>query len=244
MKDVPPLIFTAAMKTYRNIFFDLDDTLWDFSRNSREVYEKLFHKYGYDRWFDSFDRHYTLYKEGNDMLWDKYGKGEIDKAELNRLRFAYPFRLSGQDDGGTAERFCAESLEMMKHQPHAVEGAKELLAYLKDKGYRLFIISNGFRELQSAKLHAAGLDGFFSKVILSEDIMIHKPDKAIFHFALSATQSMPAQSVMIGDNFDTDITGARNAGIDQIFFNRKSIEKPSFTPTYTVGRLTEIEAIL
>ena len=49
---------------------------------------------------------------------------------------------------------------------------------------------------------------------------------------------------MIGDNFDTDITGARNAGIDQIFFNRKSIEKPSFTPTYTVDRLTEIEAIL
>ena len=118
-----------------------------------------------------------------------------------------------------------------------------MLEYLAPK-YNLYILSNGFRELQSRKMKSAGVEGFFKKVILSEDIKVHKPNREIFHFALSATQSSFSDSIMIGDNIETDIRGARDAGLDQIYFNRWGKENLPFTPTYEVKSLNEIKNIL
>lgn len=87
--------------------------------------------------------------------------------------------------------------------PHA----KEVLEYLAPK-YNLYILSNGFRELQSCKMRSAGVDTYFKKVILSEDIGVLKPRPEIFHFALSATQSELRESLMIGDSWEADIAGA------------------------------------
>ena len=61
--------------------------------------------------------------------------------------------------------------------PHA----KEVLEYLAPK-YNLYILSNGFRELQSRKMRSAGVDGYFRKVILSEDLGVLKPWPEIFNF--------------------------------------------------------------
>ena len=47
---------------YKNLFFDLDDTLWAFSLNARDTYEEMYWKYGYDRYFDSFEHYYLLYQ--------------------------------------------------------------------------------------------------------------------------------------------------------------------------------------
>lgn len=232
------------MKRYKTLFFDLDDTIWDFSRNSREVYAALYDKYDYGRWFPSFDHYYTIYRSYNDQLWSEYGQGRITKEELNRRRFTYPLQTVGVTDEDTVQAFCRESLEMMKTKSHVVPGTIELLAYLKEKGYRMHIISNGFRELQSSKLRSAGIDSYFGKLILSEDIMVHKPHREIFDFALSATQSQASESVMIGDNIETDIAGARNAGIDQIFLNRNGAAELPFKPTYTVACMADIMDIL
>ncbi len=69
--------------------------------------------------------------------------------------------------------------------PHAYE----VLEYLAGK-YNLYILSNGFQELQCHKMRSAGVDGYFKKVILfSEDLGVLKPYPEIFNFALSATQS-------------------------------------------------------
>ena len=135
------------------------------------------------------------------------------------------------------------ALEMMPTMTGLVEGALDLLEYLAPK-YNLYILSNGFRELQSRKMKSAGVEGFFKKVILSEDIKVHKPNREIFHFALSATQSSFSDSIMIGDNIETDIRGARDAGLDQIYFNRWGKENLPFTPTYEVKSLNEIKNTL
>ena len=47
---------------YKNLFFDLDDTLWAFSLNARDTFEEMYHKYDYDRFFRSFQHFYTLYQ--------------------------------------------------------------------------------------------------------------------------------------------------------------------------------------
>lgn len=78
---------------YKNLFFDLDDTIWAFSQNARDTFEEVYQKYSFDRYFDSFNHYYTLYQQRNTELWIEYGEGKITKDELNRQRFFYPCRL-------------------------------------------------------------------------------------------------------------------------------------------------------
>lgn len=73
-----------ATTRYRNLFFDLDDTLWAFSENALDTFREMYDKYGYGRYFDSFDHFYSLYRQRNIQLWEEYGQGRVTKAELNR----------------------------------------------------------------------------------------------------------------------------------------------------------------
>lgn len=231
------------MKTYRNIFVDLDDTIWDFTGNSRKVYRTLYDKFCYDRFFESFEQYIDIFERKNEELWLKYGSGDITKEELNYGRFSYPLAVAGVEDMNIAVDYMNESLAMMPTMSGVVDGAIEALDYLSSK-YNLYILSNGFRELQYKKMKSAGIDSYFKKVILSEDILVHKPNREIFDFALSATQSLFENSIMLGDNIETDIRGARDAGLDQIYFNRWNREDLPFRPTYTINHLNELKNIL
>ena len=124
-----------------------------------------------------------------------------------------------------------------------VPGAIELLEYLRPS-YRMYILSNGFREVQFKKLSNSGLAPYFEKMILSEDACIQKPHKGIFDFALKNTNSRRSESLMIGDSWEADIIGAYNSKIDQLWLNPEGLPTKGFTPTYTVGNLEEIKRIL
>ena len=118
--------------------------------------------------------------------------------------------------------------------------------YLKDKGYQLHICSNGFHEVQYRKLKSAGLEDYFSTVILSEDAGANKPRKEFFDYAFAETGAQRETTIMIGDHYDTDIAGAINAGLDTIFFNRWNVDPKTLDrqPNYIVDKLIEIEKIL
>lgn len=124
--------------------------------------------------------------------------------------------------------------------PHAMEA----LEYLSGK-YRLYILSNGFRELQEQKMRSAGILHYFRKIVLSEDIGAHKPFPAIFNFAMSATQSEFRTSLMIGDNWKNDVAGARDVGMDQGYYCPDA--EPSvldFQPTFLLRDWKEIKKVL
>ena len=191
---------------YKNLFFDLDDTVWAFSQNARDTFEEVYQKYSYERYFDSFDHFYAIYQKRNTELWVEYGEGKITKRGL---------------------------------MPYA----KELFEYLAPK-YNLYILSNGFRELQSRKMRSAGVDGYFKKVILSEDLGVLKPYPEIFNFALSATQSELRESLMIGDSWEADITGAYGVGMHQVFYNVTERATSPFLPTYQIHSLKELMNLL
>ena len=83
--------FYLIMK-YKNLFFDLDDTLWAFSLNARNTFEEIYHKYQFNRYFDSFHHFYSIYQDINVKLWAEYGDGKITKQQLNNERFYYPLK--------------------------------------------------------------------------------------------------------------------------------------------------------
>ena len=176
---------------YKNLFFDLDDTLWAFSLNARDTYEEMYWKYGYDRYFDSFEHYYSLYQRRNLDLWAEYALEAV-----------------GAGDSTLAKAYERDALAMIPTKSKLMPHAREVLEYLSGK-YNLYILSNGFKELQSHKMRSSGIDEYFKKVVLSDDIGILKPWPEIFHFALSTTQSELNNSLMIGDSWENDIVERR-----------------------------------
>jgi putative hydrolase of the HAD superfamily len=126
----------------------------------------------------------------------------------------------------------------MAFQTRLFPGTIETLTSLRLKGYKMYIITNGFSEVQHDKLNNCGLDGFFSKVFISEEIQTTKPHRQIFEHALKSTNARKNKSIMIGDSWETDIVGAQNFGIDQIVFlnhgsNRLPVDIKSIRTTPT-----------
>ena len=232
---------------YKNIFIDLDNTLWDFQTNSKNVLSVLFFKYGLDKYFKDFDEYFKIYSGHNDYLWEQYALNKINKDELNKERFAYPLRVKKIDMPEVEEGMQNNYLPLLSEQTALMPGCIETLDYLKSKGYKLYLVSNGFVEIQHKKLSGAGLYNYFDKLFFSEEIKAHKPSRLFFDTAIKSTNSKKKESIVIGDNFLADIEGAKNAGLHQVWFcTSASPDKLAlpFTPTYTITQLTDLKDIL
>ncbi len=228
---------------YKSLFFDLDDTLWAFSDNARNTFEEVYHQHCFYYYFDSFEQFYSIYQKRNRELWIEYGEGKITKEQLNRQRFFFPLQSVGVKDETLAQRFSEDFFAIIPTKSGLMPHAKEVLEYLSSR-YRLYILSNGFRELQYRKMCAAGIESYFKKIVLSEDIGVMKPWAAIFNFALSATQSELSESLMIGDSWEADIAGAKGIGMHQVFYNVNGKTEFPFRATYQISDLKELMSFL
>ncbi|MDR1742665.1 MAG: YjjG family noncanonical pyrimidine nucleotidase [Dysgonamonadaceae bacterium] len=228
---------------YKNLFIDLDDTLWDIHQNGKECLFGIYNDYEYNRFYPTFDDYYNVYMPSNMRLWALYRQGEIKKEDLIVERFLVPVRKFGLDDPVYAKNLSADFLERTTLKTKLIDGTMDLLEYLKPR-YRMHILSNGFREVQYKKIENSGLLPYFDKIILSEDAGINKPHPGIFTYALKTTNSRRNQTLMIGDSWDADIVGAHDSRIAQLWFNPSQDKPAGFEPTFTVQRLSEIKTIL
>ncbi len=228
---------------YKSLFIDLDDTLWDTYHNNKECLEELYTDYRLDRYYASFEAFFAVYMPHNLHLWQQYRDGQIDRQTLIVERFRYVLRPAGIEKKEEVLAVNNDFLQRTTTKTRLVAGAMELLEYLRPS-YRLFILSNGFREVQFLKLSNSGLAPYFERMILSEDANIQKPHKGIFDFALKNTNSRRRESLMIGDSWEADITGAYQSRIDQLWLNPEGLPPGDFMPTFTVRSLEEIKRIL
>lgn len=230
---------------YKDLFIDFDDTLYDTYGNSVISLCETYEAYHLDRYFATPQVFYDAYWAANIDLWTRYSKGEITRPYLIVERFRRP--LSVGEGLEVTEQLCLEMsdrfLDFCSSKSGVVEGAHQLMDYLKRKGYRMHLCSNGFHEVQYKKLTACGLKDYFDTVVLSEDAGFNKPSKQFFDYALKMSGAHKETTIMIGDNLQTDIVGAHDAGFDTILFNRWGVA-PSPVPTHTVATLREIMDIL
>lgn len=211
------------------LWFDLDDTLWDMHGNSIICLRELYDAHDLGRFFKDHQEWDEIYHRINYELWDQYSRGEITRDFLRSERFARPLREVGVD-AGLADRLSAkfdvEYLERLGRKTTLIPGAMQLLEKLRAKGYRMGIVSNGFREVQFNKLRSGGIDGFFDIVVLSDDAGYNKPDRRFFEYAERMAGTEDKVNVIVGDNLSTDIRGALAAGWDAIWFNPKGEALP------------------
>ena len=233
-------------KPYDVLFIDLDDTLYDFTSNSTDAYREVYAFMEYGRWFRSFEHYYEIYWARNKELWVLYADSKITKEQLNAERYTHPLRVMGVPDAdAVGARFWEESMKRLPLGARLMPHAREVLEYLKPR-YRIYILSNGFAELQSRKMQSAGISHYFDGVVLSEDIGVNKPHRAIFDHALRVAGVTADRALMIGDNYEVDIKGAHGAGIDQVFYNVAGLDISGevLIPTHTIGSLLELKEIV
>jgi putative hydrolase of the HAD superfamily len=206
-------------KKYKHLLFDLDKTIWDFDSNSestiREIYGLLNLK---AKGIPDFEEFHRVYEGHNLKLWELYRRNEVKKEVLMVKRFADALMDFGVNESETAQTFSTKYLEILPTRTGVFHGTHEALQYLS-ANYSLHIITNGFSEVQFTKLQNADLRKFFTHIIISEDAGAKKPDKAIFAYALDRIGGKASECLMIGDDIEVDLLGAKGAGIDQLYFN-------------------------
>jgi len=228
---------------YKHLFFDLDHTLWDFERNAEETKKELFETLGLaGRGIPSYEAFRERYVGINTGLWALYRENGIEKDDLNFKRFYLTLCEFGVDDRELGSRMAAGFIEGISSKTYLFPYAKEILEYLYPR-YPMYIITNGFEEVQFSKLKNSGLDRYFTRVITSEEAGAKKPDPRIFLYALQKVNALPEESLMIGDDLEVDIAGAREVGIDQLFVNHGGIIHND-PVSWEVRHLSEIEKIL
>lgn len=234
---------TIDLSRIKYVWVDLDDTVWDFAGNSHMALAAIYDIHGLDRFFGDVDTWRENYRRHNHALWDLYNQGKITRGFLQRERFLRPL-LEVRVSHDEAERLWpilhTDYLDILGGYSTLIAGARELLDILREKGYRVGVISNGFKGIQYKKLSSSGLVGWFDHVVLSDEIEVNKPDRRLFDYALKKAGTTARESVIIGDNPATDIEGGALAGWQTIYFNRDGRGSEAPAANLTVTRLVDL----
>lgn len=228
--------------TYRDLLFDIDDTLLDFRAAEESSLQGLFSQLQIDLTPVIRERYAAI----NRQLWEQFERQEITREMIFERRFPQlfeEFQLAGPQDGLTAEQRYREGL----NQGHVqIQHAQELLTRLQaSHQFNLYIVSNGVAKTQRLRLEASGLAPFFTKVFVSEAVGHQKPaieffdavQKGIDHF-------LPEQALIIGDSLTSDIQGGLNAGIPTVWFNPQHQDANLIQPTYEIDNLLQLLPIV
>ena len=228
---------------YKDLFFDLDHTIWDFELNSKETLWDLHQKYALEaKGIDNFDVFYSHYSMHNHRLWDRYTKGFMKQEELRWKRIYLSLLDYKIADEALSKEMSVDYLDILPNKKNLFPYTIEILDYLKNKNYKMHLITNGFESVQFKKIKNSHLADYFTEVITSEASNSLKPNKEIFDYALKVSNAKLETSIMIGDNEAADIQGAINAGMDSIFVNHLQIQ-PTVPATHTITHLKELENI-
>ncbi|AXT19199.1 noncanonical pyrimidine nucleotidase, YjjG family [Flavobacteriaceae bacterium AU392] len=204
------------IKNIEHIFFDLDHTLWDFDKNSGLTFEKIFKLNDLDIDIKEFLK---VYEPINFQYWKLFREDKIDKVKLRFNRLYDTFNhLNINIKSSMIYKLSKDYISHLTSFNHLFDGAIDVLEYLKPN-YKLHIITNGFKEVQQSKLNKSNIDHYFDVVINSEMVGVKKPNPKIFKHALLMTNASLDNSIMIGDNYEADVLGAINFGMDAICYN-------------------------
>lgn len=231
------------MKKYTTILFDLDHTLWDYEKNSLASLRQLHSEHDlYNYGGVNFDKFVTTFQKVNRGLWDSYNKGIIDRAYIKEKRFQRILDSFDIANDQMAANLSIEYIRLCPQKTHLMPHTIQVLDYLNDR-YNLFLLTNGFDDVQTIKLSAAKIDHYFDGMVTSETCGHRKPQKEIFDFTLKKAKSKAEETLMIGDNLLADIRGARNANLDTVFYNPVRTRHQEET-TFEIDCLIQLTNIL
>lgn len=222
-----------------DVFFDLDHTLWDFEKNSELTFQHIFKQHNIPVALAVFLKAYVPI---NFEMWKLFREEKVAKEELRYQRLKKTFDAVGYPATDKEIHLLSEGyIEHLSSFNHTFPGVQEVLDYLRPN-YKLHIITNGFAQVQTKKLKNANILEYFDVVVNSEMAGVKKPNPKIFKMALEMAKVAPEQALMIGDNLEADILGAKDLGFHTLHFNSNGEKEHQFCDI--IYQLKEIKSYL
>jgi HAD superfamily hydrolase (TIGR01509 family) len=225
------------------ILFDVDDTLFDRNLAQVKILQIIMDSLPGIFGALDFKQVAEVFSESDRLTIAEFDSG-MPSEGLRDRRSRLFLRLLD-----LPESFADKITEIYVRQLPAVDvpvvGAVRLVEELSGK-YQLGAVSNGMPDVQYRKLESMGLRHLFSCIVLSEEVGIRKPDPRIFLRAAQILNLLPAQCLYIGDTYESDIIGAKNAGMHSCWFNRAQLlpQNEQIKPDFMVEDLLEIPGLL
>ena len=223
---------------YTTLYFDLDNTLLDFSAAEKNAINKLLSLYG----IEPNHEYAEIYSKINQNVWERFERGEIEREEIFESRFVELMEKIGKK--ADTKRMSQDYFSLIAEGHDVLPGARKVLKYVKEKGYTVCVTTNGVSRTQHKRIAESGLREFFDYVFISEEIGHQKPEKEYFNFVILNTPEKDRKKILvIGDSQSSDILGGINAGIDTCWLNSKCVTA-RYKPTYEIGNISELINIL
>ena len=226
------------MKNYTTIYFDLDNTLLDFNKTEYKAIIKLLNKHS----LPATDEVAHSYSKINQSFWEAFERGDIKKEEIFEGRFKKLLEyLNEQRDTAI---MAEDYFEFLAEGHDVVDGAFEILWYLKERGYKLCATTNGVAKTQYKRIKESGLEKYFDGIFVSENAGHQKPEREYFDYVLENSEEKNRDNILIiGDSQSSDILGGINSGIDTCFYNPKH-KKAEYPSAFEISSLLELKEIL
>jgi len=224
---------------YAVLFFDVDDTLFDFDKSQKKALSNMFKECDFLKYVGIQEK----YIEINDRLWSQYEQGAITLKILQVERFSKLFEF--YNIKLDPKRYSRFYLEFLSESAELFYDVEETIRSLADK-YTMGIITNGVAAVQKKRIGNSSIGRYFSEIIISEEFNFSKPQKEIFEIALQKIGFFDKKRIlMIGDSLCSDIAGGSNFGIDTCWVNRRMIKNTTgHIPTYEIQNLLQLKKFL
>ena len=223
----------------KNIFLDLDDTIFDFKACERQALSAALS--AFDLAFVEDDL--SDYSRINDSMWKLLEKGEITREELKTRRFE--IFLSRFATPPSAKTFAEEYMRNLADTNALIDGARELLQTLSAK-YRLYAVTNGYEVTQKGRLRSAAIEGYFTGIFISQIVGAVKPKREFFDYCVARIPDFALRdTVLVGDSMTSDIAGGKAYGLYSIRFN--PYREPcvgTLLPDAEISALAELPALI
>ena len=226
------------MKKY--IFLDLDDTIFDFHLAERIALKRTLTEMGANPSEDMMNRYSAI----NRSCWEALERGEMTRAEVLVHRYELLYEEYGLTCDAQVTQAKYEAYLSIGH--HFIDGAERLLDALRERGYRLYLASNGTAKVQHGRIASAGIAPYFERMFISQEVGFDKPSPEFFARAFSTIPDFSREeAVIVGDSLTSDIQGGKNAGITTIWFNPKGVPaRGDIVPDHTIAHLDELIPLL
>ncbi|MBT8231334.1 MAG: noncanonical pyrimidine nucleotidase, YjjG family [Saprospiraceae bacterium] len=227
------------MKNFDWLLFDLDNTILDFDKSSKEAFKSLINHID-----NSLDAHnlYPIYHEINLEYWEKREAGKISHTELKWKRWHDFFDAHAIDfDPHHSNDLYFEGI---KENPFFVDHADTLLNEIQD--HEMMIITNGLSEVQRPRIEAKRLQDFFEHIVISDEINVAKPQSGFFEHCHDLIDNHQKDRVLvIGDTLKSDILGGNNFGFKTCWYNH--YDKPNnsgIEPDFSIHSIKDLKEII
>lgn len=228
------------MNRYRALFFDADDTLFDYPAAERAALTSILHQFRIPLPVEDV---IPVYRRHNQSLWREFEQGLTTQNSLRQERFRRLFAEFGI--GRAPIPAVSDSyLEALADNSQLLDGALELVAGLAAR-LPLVLVTNGISRVQRRRFRRSPITRYFQTVIVSEEAGFAKPDPRILEPALDELGIGASEALLIGDSVSSDMACARNTGMDFCWYNPDSRPSPAdYTPRFIVRELAEIARLL